>query len=224
MAGDRERPQPPRDCPRCPRLVAFREEARRRHHGWWNAPVPSFGDPAAPLLVVGLAPGFAGANRTGRPFTGDWAGELLYPTLQRHGFARGTYRARPDDGFELVDCRVTNAVRCVPPRNRPTAEEVAKCRVFLEPELLVPPRPAVVLALGRVAWEAVLRVFGHSPAKNGFAHGAECPLDGHAVLVGSYHTSRYNLNTGRLTPEMFDAVVARCRALVDARAPSPAGS
>jgi len=186
--------------------------------------VPSFGDPAARLLVVGLAPGFAGANRTGRPFTGDWAGELLYPTLKRYGFARGTYRARPDDGFELVDCRVTNAVRCVPPQNRPTAQEVANCRIWLEPELTVPPRPAVVLALGRVAWDAVLRVFGRSPARDGFAHGAECRLDDGTVLLGSYHTSRYNLNTGCLTPEMFETVVARARALVDAHVPTPAGS
>ncbi len=186
--------------------------------------MPSFGDPAARLLVVGLAPGLAGANRTGRPFTGDVAGELLYPTLRRFGFARGTYRARPDDGFELVDCRVTNAVRCVPPHNRPTAREVANCRIWLEPELLLPPRPVVVLSLGRVAWDAVLRVFGKSPARDGFAHGAELRLDGAAVLLGSYHTSRYNLNTGRLTPGMFEAVVARAREIVDRHVPARRGA
>ncbi len=211
------RPTPSRDCDLCPRLAAFRAEARVRHPDWWNAPVPSFGDPAARLLVVGLAPGLAGANRTGRPFTGDYAGEILYPTLLRYGFARGTYAARPDDGLELVDCRITNAVRCVPPQNRPTAAEIRTCRRFLAPELRAPPRPVVVLALGRIAFDSVLRVFDLAPAAFPFRHGAVHDLpDGGPRLVASYHCSRYNINTGTLTAAMFAEVVAGIRAFLDA--------
>ncbi len=213
--GEGARPQPARDCPLCPRLVAFRAEARARHPDWWNAPVPSFGDPAARLLVVGLAPGFAGANRTGRPFTGDAAGELLYPTLLRYSFARGRYEARPDDGLQLVDCRITNAVRCVPPQNRPTAAEIATCRRFLEPELTAPPRPQVVLALGRIAHDSVLRVLGLTPRHYPFRHGATYDLPAGLRLVASYHCSRYNLNTGRLTPAMFRAVIDAIRTFLD---------
>ncbi len=200
--------EPSRDCPLCPRLRAFRAEARRRHPDWYNAPVPSFGDPAATLLIVGLAPGYAGANRTGRPFTGDYAGEILYPALLRHGFARGRYEARPDDGLELVDCRITNAVRCVPPQNRPTAEEIATCRRFLAGEILAPPRPRVLLALGRIAFDSALRVLGLTPRRYPFRHAARYELDGAPTLFASYHCSRYNINTGRLAPESFDGLLA----------------
>lgn len=204
------RPQPPRDCPLCPRLVALRQRLRQEHAKWFNAPVPSFGDPGARLLVVGLAPGLAGANRTGRPFTGDYAGEILYPALIRHGFARGHYRARPDDGLELVDCRITNALRCVPPQNRPSPSEIETCRQWLLPELERPPRPIVLLVLGRIAHGTVLRALGLSPTRFPFAHGRVDALADGRRLVASYHCSRYNIHTGRLTAEMFDAVVARC--------------
>ncbi len=210
MAGEgRDRAQPPRDCPLCPRLVAYRLANRRRHPQWHNAPVPSFGDPAAALLIVGLAPGVAGANRTGRPFTGDYAGEILYPALLRHGLARGSYAARPDDDLEPVDCRITNAVRCVPPENKPTGEEIATCRPFLRDELLVEPRPRIALSLGRIAHDSVLRVFGCRLRDFPFRHGASYRLEDGTWLVSSYHCSRYNMNTGRLTEEMFDAVMKR---------------
>jgi uracil-DNA glycosylase family 4 len=175
--------------------------------------VPSFGDPAAALLVVGLAPGAAGANRTGRPFTGDAAGVLLYAALARHGLSRGRYAARPDDGLELVGCRITNALRCVPPANRPTGAEIAACRDFLRGELAggVPPR--VVLALGRIAWDAVLRALGLAASRHPFAHGAVAALPGGPTVVGSYHCSRLNTNTGRLTPEMLDTALARAARL-----------
>ena len=208
---------PPRDCPLCPRLVAYREENRRRHPGWYNAPVPSFGDPAAALLIVGLAPGVAGANRTGRPFTGDYAGEILYPALLRHGFARGRYEARPDDGLELVDCRITNAVRCVPPKNRPTGEEIATCRRYLLDELRMPPRPRLVLSLGRIAHDSVLRALGCRLRDFPFAHDVAYRLADGTRLVSSYHCSRYNVNTGRLTEAMFEAVMRRVAELLGRR-------
>ncbi len=215
MAADRRRrAEPPRDCPLCPRLVAYREANRRRHPEWHNAPVPSFGDPAAALLIVGLAPGVAGANRTGRPFTGDYAGEILYPALLRHGFARGRYEARPDDGLELTGCRITNALRCVPPRNKPTAEEIAACRAYLREELLVAPRPRLVLSLGRIAHDSVLRVFGCRLHDFAFGHDRSHRLPDGTLLVSSYHCSRYNVNTGRLTVAMFDAVMRRVVALL----------
>jgi len=207
---------PPRDCARCARLVDYRARNREAEPGWHNAPVPSFGPADAALLVVGLAPGRGGANRTGRPFTGDYAGDVLYEALIAHGFARGTYRAAPDDGLELADCRVTNAVRCVPPENKPTGAEIANCRPFLQDELGVAPRPRVVLCLGRVAFEASLRALGEVPARHGFEHGATTPVAGGPTLVASYHTSRYNLNTGRLTHAMFDQVMATIRRLVPA--------
>lgn len=174
----------------------------------------SFGAAAAALLVVGLAPGRGGANRTGRPFTGDGAGEVLYPALVRHGFARGRYGADPADGLELVDCRITNAVRCAPPANKPTGAEIAACRTFLEAELRTAPRPRVVLSLGRIAFQASLRALGVRPAAHRFAHGAEIDL-APVRVVASYHTSRYNMNTGRLTTEAFDLLLGRVRALVD---------
>lgn len=209
------RPAPPRDCPLCPRLVAFRAASRAAEPGWHNAPVPSFGPADAPLLVVGLAPGLRGANRTGRAFTGDYAGEVLYPALGRHGFARGTFTTDPGDGFALVGCRIANAVRCVPPQNRPTPQEAATCRRFLGPELLAGVPPRVVLALGRVAHDSALRALGLRAAGHPFVHGGEHRLATGQTLLSSYHTSRYNVNTGVLTVGMFDAVVARARALVD---------
>lgn len=164
--------------------------------------------------MVGLAPGAAGANRTGRPFTGDFAGELLYAALIRHGLARGRFAARPDDGLVLTDCRITNAVRCVPPANKPTGAEIATCRRFLEDELAASPAPRVVLALGRIAWESVLRARGQRPARFPFAHEAVARPPAGPVLVGTYHTSRYNVNTGRLTAEMFERAVTRAAALL----------
>ncbi|HET6468219.1 MAG TPA: uracil-DNA glycosylase [Geminicoccaceae bacterium] len=209
---------PGRDCPLCPRLVACRGALRQSRPDWFNAPVPSFGDAEARLLVVGLAPGVAGANRTGRPFTGDHAGEVLYPALLHHGFARGTFRARPDDGLELVGCRITNAVRCVPPQNRPTGQEIVTCRQFLVDELAAGTVPEVVLALGRIAYDSVLRALGQVPSHWPFAHGVVHALPDGPVLAASYHTSRYNMNTGRLTEAMFDSVLARVAGLLQARA------
>lgn len=195
--------------------MAYREAQRAAHPGWHNAPVPSFGVPDAALLVVGMAPGVAGANRTGRPFTGDACGDLLYATLSRHGLANGRFAARPDDGLELHGTRITNAVRCVPPANLPTPAEAATCRQFLLPELTAAPAPRVVLALGGVAFAAVLRGLGLTPARFRFAHALELQPLGEAGpwLCASYHPSRYNVNTGKLTPAMLDAVVARTAAL-----------
>lgn len=200
--------QPQRDCDLCPRLAAFRAQHRAAEPGWHNAPVPSFGPIDARLLVVGLAPGLRGANRTGRPFTGDYAGDLLYATLIAFGFAAGRYDRRPDDGLALVDCRVTNAVRCVPPQNRPLGAEANACRPFLGGEIDAMPRLAVVLALGTVAHAAVLRTLGRRIADFKFAHGALHRLSGGPILADSYHCSRYNLNTGRLTEAMFHTVFA----------------
>lgn len=201
---------PPRDCAICPRLAAFRTLQRAREPSWHNAPVPSFGPAEARLLIVGLAPGLQGANRTGRPFTGDWAGDLLYASLGEFGFAKGVYDERPDDGLELIDCRVTNAVRCVPPQNKPTPAEMAGCRPFLETTIRAMPQLQIILALGRIAHESTLRALDWRPALHPFAHGAEHDLGG-LTLFDSYHCSRYNTNTGRLTPDMFRAVIARIR-------------
>jgi uracil-DNA glycosylase family 4 len=203
--------EPGRDCPLCPRLVAFRERARQAEPAWHNAPVPSFGTRAARLLVVGLAPGLRGANRTGRPFTGDYAGDLLYETLGTYGFARGDFRARPDDGLELVDCLITNAVRCVPPENKPVGQEIASCRPFLSATIEGLPRLSAIVALGRIAHESTLRALGVPLSKYPFGHAARHDVKGIA-LFDSYHCSRYNTNTGRLTPEMFQAVFAAVRA------------
>ena len=207
-------PEAPKDCAICPRLVAYREAVRAREPDWFNGAVPSFGDPEARLLVVGLAPGVAGANRTGRPFTGDFAGELLYGTLSAFGWANGRFAARPDDGLELVDCMVTNAVRCVPPQNKPTGAEVAACRGFLEARMAALPRLKAVMCLGRVSHDSVIRALGGRLKHHGFAHGAAHELAGLRVF-DSYHCSRYNTNTGRLTPEMFEAVFAQVRAFLD---------
>jgi uracil-DNA glycosylase family 4 len=202
--------EPSRDCPLCPRLVSFRELARSREPGWHNAPVPSFGVEDARLLVVGLAPGLRGANRTGRPFTGDYAGELLYATLKRYGFAHGEFLARPDDGLQLIDCLLTNAVRCVPPENKPTPREITTCRPFLQATLDALPRVHAIVALGRIAHESVLRALGARLAAYPFAHGARHEIEG-VALYDSYHCSRYNTNTGRLTAEMFQAVFSAVR-------------
>ncbi len=203
-------PEPPRDCPICPRLVAYRADNRRAEPAWFNGPAPSFGDPDARLLIVGLAPGRGGANRTGRPFTGDGAGVILYETLTRMGFARGTYQARPDDGLQLVDCMITNAVRCAPPGNRPLPAEEANCRPFLQARLAALPRLKAILTLGDVSRKSVLRTLGLKPTAVPPGHGVEGDV-GPYRLFNSYHCSRLNTNTGRLTPAMFDAVFARVR-------------
>lgn len=171
----------------------------------------SFGDAGARLLIVGLAPGMQGANRTGRPFTGDYAGDLLYATLIAHGFAEGVYQARPDDGLRLVDCRISNAVRCVPPQNKPLPVEIATCRPFLADTIATMPRLRAIVALGRIAHDTVLKTLGLRAAAAKFGHGAVHEA-GHLRLYDSYHCSRYNTNTGVLTPDMFNAVFARVRA------------
>ena len=198
--------------------MEFRAEARARDPDWHNAPVPSFGPASARLLIVGLAPGLRGANRTGRPFTGDWAGDLLYETLIDLGFARGAYLERPDDGLELIDTRITNAVRCVPPQNKPTPAEIKTCRTYLEALIADMPRLTAVVALGRIAHESVARALGKTPSGLPFGHGSEfaLPQVGTGLtLFDSYHCSRYNTNTRVLTPEMFRAVFQRVRALLD---------
>jgi uracil-DNA glycosylase family 4 len=202
--------EPQRDCRLCPRLAAFRSEWRRREAAWFNAPVPSFGPREARLLIVGLAPGLQGANRTGRPFTGDFAGHLLYDTLARYGFARGQYQAHPDDGLELVDCRITNAVRCVPPENKPTTQEIASCRQFLSTTIAGMSNLAAIVPLGRIAHDTVLVALGARRAHFPFAHGARHKIDA-LTIFDSYHCSRYNTNTGVLTPEMFRKVFATVR-------------
>jgi uracil-DNA glycosylase len=206
----------PRDCPRCPRLVSFRQSWREREPDWFNAPVPSFGPADARLVIVGLAPGLQGANRTGRPFTGDFAGHLLYATLTEFGFARGNYAARADDGLTLVDCRITNAVRCVPPENKPIGAEIAACRDFLKATLLGMHRLEAIVALGRIAHDTVVAALGAKRSINVFGHGRAQPIGG-LMLFDSYHCSRYNTNTGVLTPQMFRAVFAAVRAHLDAR-------
>ena len=210
--------EPSRDCPLCPRLAAFREANRRALPDFFNAPVPAFGARDARLLIVGLAPGLKGANRTGRPFTGDHAGDLLYATLAKFGFARGTYDRRADDGFALLDCRVTNAVRCVPPENKPTPEEARTCRQnFLAGEIAAMPKLAAIVALGQLAHNEVLSAWGERRAAFPFKHGAIHEL-GRFALADSYHCSRYNTNTGVLTPAMFESVFARLRNQLDRRA------
>jgi uracil-DNA glycosylase family 4 len=207
--------QPDRNCPLCPRLVAFREEARQREPSWFNAPVPPFGDPDGQLLIVGLAPGLQGANRTGRPFTGDYAGDLLYATLLEYGFAEGTYQARPDDGLKLINCRIGNAVHCVPPQNKPLPVEINTCRAFLSTTIATMPRLRAVVVLGRIAHDSTLKAFNLRGAAAPFAHGAVHQA-GAIRLYDSYHCSRYNTNTGVLTPKMFRAVFAKIRSDLNA--------
>jgi len=198
---------PPADCRRCARLSKFRDDNRQQYPDFFNNPVPSFGGLDARLLVVGLAPGLKGANRTGRPFTGDYAGDLLYPTLIEYGFARGTFGASIDDGLQMVDCRITNSVRCVPPENKPTGEEVTSCRPFLINEINAMPNLRVVLALGVLAHNATLVALGERRASWKFTHGGMHALPNSLTLADSYHCSRYNTNTGRLTEAMFHDVV-----------------
>jgi uracil-DNA glycosylase family 4 len=204
-------PSPDPDCALCPRLQAFRHENRKKQPGWFNAPVPAFGPIDAAVLIVGLAPGLQGANRTGRPFTGDYAGDLLYGTLLDHGFAEGRYDARPDDGLVLRDCRIANAVHCVPPQNKPLPLEINTCRQFLVARIGEMPRLRAIVALGRIAHESTVKALGLSAARAPFAHGAVHAAD-KVRLYDSYHCSRYNTNTGVLTPEMFRGVFARVRA------------
>jgi uracil-DNA glycosylase family 4 len=233
---------PPHDCPLCPRLAAFRHDNRKRHPDWFNGPVPSFGPLNAQLLIAGLAPGLQGANRTGRPFTGDWAGDLLYATLLKHGLAKGVYDERPDDGLELVGCRIANAVRCVPPQNKPEPKEINTCRQFLVSELETLPDITVILALGKIAHDSTLKTLGAKISAHPFKHGgvytltmaglepaiqgrqapAAIALDGRVkpahggkvmTLISSYHCSRYNTNTGVLTTDMFENVVGKAKTL-----------
>jgi uracil-DNA glycosylase len=206
--------EPGRDCPLCPRLFSFREANRAREPSWHNAPVPSFGDAKARLLIVGLAPGMQGANRTGRPFTGDYAGDLLYATLIEYGFAKGIYQARPDDGLKLIDCRISNAVRCVPPQNKPLPAEINTCRSFLAATIAAMPNLRSIVALGRIAHDTVLKPLKLKSAQAPFGHGAVHQADA-IRLYDSYHCSRYNTNTGVLTPEMFRKVFAKVKADLD---------
>jgi len=203
---------PAENCPLCPRLVTYRLENRAKEPGWHNAPVPSFGALEAELLVVGLAPGVRGANRTGRPFTGDYAGVLLYQTLIKYGFAKGSYQERPDDGLTLANCRITNAVRCVPPQNLPTPLEDKTCNNFLAAEFAAMPNLKAVLSLGVLAHAAVLKASGLPPSRLRFRHGEMHTLPDGLLLANSYHVSRYNTSTKRLTTAMFEDVV---RALVE---------
>ncbi|HEY0446807.1 MAG TPA: uracil-DNA glycosylase [Allosphingosinicella sp.] len=201
--------EPPRDCPLCPRLAAFREALRIEHPDWWNAPVPAFGDPEAWLGIVGLAPGMHGANRTGRPFTGDFAGLLLYETLLKFGLAEGVYRERIDDGLRLTGAAIVNSVRCLPPQNKPLPEEIATCRSFYTLSLAALPGVRVMVALGQIAHGSAVRTAGGKLSAYKFGHLAEHRLPDGRILIDSYHCSRYNQNTGRLTAEMFEAVFAR---------------
>jgi uracil-DNA glycosylase family 4 len=209
--------QPSRDCPLCPRLAAFRDDWRSKQPTWFNAPVPSFGSIDARLLIVGLAPGLQGANRTGRPFTGDYAGDLLYATMIEFGFARGDYHARPDDGLQLIDTRIVNAVRCVPPQNKPLPVEINTCRTFLQAEIETMSDVQAIIALGRIAHESTVVALGGKRSATVFGHGSAQKL-GQVTLFSSYHCSRYNTNTRVLTPEMFRAVFAAVRAQLG---PSP---
>ena len=200
----------PRDCSFCTRLAEYRAGNRAANPAWYNGAVASFGDPQARLLIVGLAPGVRGANRTGRPFTGDWAGDLLYPTLAKFGFSRGVFDARPDDGLELIDAMVTNAVRCVPPQNKPVGAEVNRCRPFLTARIAALQRLSHIVTLGKIAHDSTVRALGGKVAAHRFGHLAESRI-GDYTITASYHCSRYNTNTRRLTPEMFEAVFARVR-------------
>jgi uracil-DNA glycosylase len=213
MPGALASPGP--DCALCPRLQAFRHEWRGREPGWFNSPVPSFGPDRARLLIVGLAPGLQGANRTGRPFTGDYAGVLLYGTLTRFGFTRGTYGANPDDGLELVDARITNAVRCVPPENKPIGAEISTCRGFLASTITEMIHLRAIVALGRIAHDSTVAALAARRSQAPFSHGASHVI-GKLRLFDSYHCSRYNTNTGVLTEDMFHAVFAAARGFLDA--------
>ena len=203
------------ECAKCPRLVEFRVQNKQKFPTYHNAPVESFGDLKAQVLIVGLAPGLNGANQTNRPFTNDYAGDILYPALKKYGLARGNYGKVKNDGFELINARVSNAVRCVPPQNKVTADEIAACRPYLQAEIAAMPNLKIILSLGAVSHGAVLQALGCKKSAYKFAHGAEHKLDKCGlILLDSYHTSRYNINTGVLTAEMFDNIVARLSELV----------
>jgi uracil-DNA glycosylase family 4 len=206
-------PEPPRDCPLCPRLVAYRAANRAQHPDWYNGPAPSWGDPDARLLVAGLAPGRQGANRTGRPFTGDGAGWILYETLIRMGLAMGTYDPNGQDDLRLIDCAITNAVRCAPPGNKPETGEENTCRPFLTAKIASLPRLKVIVTLGDVSRRNVLKALGLKGSAGPPGHGMEFRA-GPYVVLNSYHCSRLNTNTGRLTPAMFEAVFERAKALI----------
>lgn len=205
--------EPPRDCPLCPRLVAVRQELRTAHPDWWNAPVNAFGDPGAWLVLVGLAPGKQGANRTGRPFTGDYSGDLLFDTLRRFGLAEGSYEGDPADSLRLTGAVIINAVKCLPPANKPTPEEIRTCRPFMAGQAAALPNARVFVALGQIAHQSAVKVLGGRLPKAAFAHLAEHRMPDGRVLIDSYHCSRYNQNTGRLTPAMFAAVFDRALAV-----------
>ena len=199
-------PEPPIDCTLCSRLSAFRAANAQSHPEWFNAPVPSFGDGDARMLIVGLAPGLQGANKTGRPFTGDYAGDLLYATLAKFGYSTGSYAGHAEDGLALNKCMITNAVRCVPPQNKPTGEEERHCRPFLVARIAQLSQLCVIMALGKIAHDSTLVAMGHRKSAFKFGHGAVHKLDDRLTLFDSYHCSRYNTNTRRLTPEMFEDV------------------
>jgi uracil-DNA glycosylase family 4 len=201
--------EPPRDCPRCPRLVALRQELRAEYPDWWNAPVPAFGDPDGWLGIIGLAPGKHGANRTGRPFTGDFAGDLMFATLAKFGFTQGQYESRADDGLQLSGAIIVNSVRCLPPENKPTPEEARTCRPFAEAQVDALPNARIFIALGQIAHKSAVKILGGKLPKCRFGHLAEHRMPDGRVLIDSYHCSRYNQNTGRLTAEMFEAVFVR---------------
>jgi len=216
-------PEAPKDCPLCPRLVAYREQNKRLEPHWFNGAAPSFGDANARLLIVGLAPGRSGANRTGRPFTGDYAGDLLYATLKKYGLAEGEYRADPNDGFTLKGAMISNAVRCAPPENKPTPAEITTYRPFLTSRIAALPSLRAIVALGSIAHESVLRAHGLKPSSAKFGHGAEVALPSGIALISSYHCSRYNTQTRRLTTDMFEAIIARAKdvAYGDAQSATP---
>jgi uracil-DNA glycosylase len=210
-------PEPAKSCPLCPRLVAFRAENKRAHPDWFNGAVPSFGQSTARLLIVGLAPGLKGANRTGRPFLGDYAGDLLYRTLLKMGLARGRHDPASPDELELVDCMITNAVRCVPPQNKPKPDETVRCQQFLIGRIAALPDLVTLLAIGRIAHDAILDALQVKKRDFPFAHGVRHTLPGGLTLFDSYHSSRQNTNTGRLTTAMFEAVVADAAASLHRR-------
>ena len=198
---------PDKNCDICPRLCTFREKNKKEYPAFFNAPVPSFGDIDAEFLVVGLAPGLKGANQTGRPFTGDYAGIILYSALKKYGVAQGEYKEKADDGFKLVNCRITNAVRCVPPENKPETGEIKNCNQFLKEEISAMKNLRLILSLGAVSHNAVLKAFELKPSFAKFKHGVKHKLTDKITLIDSYHSSRYNINTGVLTQEMFDDII-----------------
>ena len=203
------------ECKKCPRLLEFRAQNQVKFPQYHNGPVESFGDLSAEILVVGLAPGLNGANQTNRPFTNDYAGDILYPALKKYGFARGNYGKVKNDGLELINVRVSNAVRCVPPQNKVTADEIAACRPYLQAEIAAMPNLRIILSLGSVSHGAVLQALGYKKSAYKFAHGAEYKLDKHNItLLDSYHTSRYNINTNVLTAEMFDKIIEKLHLLI----------